>query len=65
MKENHFKIEESWSVLKGKNDGNEMLIRKNDWFTTIAGKKEYPFRAGIAFKILNPREDGFPDTNEM
>ncbi|TGD56532.1 DUF695 domain-containing protein [Flavobacterium humi] len=54
-------IPQSWSILQGKNNGNPMLIRKNVGCDKIAGNKNYSISCGIAFKLLFPAENGFPD----
>ncbi|GEP52825.1 hypothetical protein FNO01nite_34970 [Flavobacterium noncentrifugens] len=54
-------IPESWSVLKGNNNGNLMLIRKNDGLNQIAGNINYSTSCGIAFKLLRPDEKGLPN----
>jgi Family of unknown function (DUF695) len=57
-------IPESWTVKEGKNQGNIMIVRKNDGCKSIAGHKDYPFRCGIAFKFNKPEENGLPSPDE-
>lgn len=54
-------IPENWSVLRGENNGNPMLIRKNAGLEQIAGNKNYSVSCGIAFKLLFPDENGLPN----
>jgi hypothetical protein len=54
-------IPESWSVLSGENNGNQMLIRKNSGLDKIAGNTNYSMSCGIAFKLLFPDENGLPN----
>jgi len=54
-------IPKRWSILKGENEGNLMLIRKNVGLDKIAGKENYSTNCGIAFKFLFPDENGLPD----
>ena len=60
-----FSIGESWSILEGKNDNNPMIVRKNKRFDNFEHKSFYKYRAGIAFKILSPDKNGFPNSDEM
>ncbi len=53
-------IPEIWTLLKGENNGNLMLIRKNSGYDKMAGNKFYPMRCGIALKFLYPNTNGLP-----
>jgi len=53
-------IPESWTILKGENDGKPMLIRKNVGLDKIAGNRNYSISCGIAFELLFPDENGLP-----
>jgi hypothetical protein len=54
-------IPSSWSILPGKSEGNAMLTRKNDACEQFIGNSNFSLRCGIAFHILHPDENGFPD----
>lgn len=54
-------VPQSWSVLKGENEGKVMLIRKNFGCEKIAGHELYNMNCGIAFKLLFPTADGLPN----
>jgi hypothetical protein len=57
-------IEQSWSILKGENDGRPMFVRLNEGAHAVAGSAAYGIRVGVAIPLRNPRPDGLPDKAE-
>jgi hypothetical protein len=57
-------IGDEWGILEGENQGNPMFIRKNYWCDRLVGNDNWPLRAGIAFRLLNPDGRGLPTNKE-
>ena len=53
-----------WAMLEGENDGQPMIVRRNDTVVPYAGHRELPFRLGVAIPFVRPDENGFPDAEE-
>jgi hypothetical protein len=53
-----------WAMLEGENDGQPMLVRRNESVEQFAGHHELPFRLGLAVPFLEPDENGFPSPDE-
>ncbi len=58
-------ILDAWVVSTGKHQGNPLIVRRNRPFKSAQTRKVYPTRAGIAFKLLAPRADGWPTDKEL
>ncbi|MBU0761023.1 MAG: DUF695 domain-containing protein [Nanoarchaeota archaeon] len=58
-------IKDKWIVAKGENQRNPMLIRRNEGVKSIVGEGYFSIRSGIAFKVLNPDNKGFPKKLEI
>ena len=57
-------VEESWSILRGENNGQPMFVRLNTGARGVAGSAAYGIRVGVALPLRNPRPDGLPDQVE-
>jgi hypothetical protein len=57
-------VEESWSILRGENNGQPMFVRLNTGARAVAGTAAYGIRVGVAIPLRNPRPDGLPDQVE-
>src|SRR5215471_3398461 len=57
-------VEESWSILRGENNGQPMFVRLNTGARAVAGSAAYGIRVGVAIPLRNPRPDGLPDKVE-
>lgn len=52
-------IQQKWSLKKTTTNGHPTIVMKNESFVTTAGFiKDYPINCVLAFRLLQPREDG-------
>ena len=54
-----------WNVLHGKNADQPMLVRKNESAKELKADGSYRARVGIAVKLLEATDDGFPSPREL
>ena len=59
-----FPKESTWSLLSGEDNGQPLVVRRNDSASDLLGSSTYRTRVGIAMPFLRPTEHGMPDKEE-
>jgi len=57
-------IKENWSVLTSEHNSKQMIIRRNNGISIIAGKGYLNLRSGISYKFLIQTDDGIHSNEE-
>ena len=60
-----YPIDCRWNVLQGKNADQPMLVRKNESAKVLKAHGGYRARVGVAVKLLETTDDGFPSAREL
>lgn len=58
-------IPDAWAVGRGTHENKPIITRFNKGLRAVAGNPAFPIQIGIAVPFRNPREDGFPPSEEM
>ena len=59
------RVEESWSLFKGENEGKPFMGRINEGAKNLMAHPDYSFRVGLAVPLKDPGTDGLSADKEM
>jgi|ERR1700752_4860157 len=55
---------DTWVVVRGAHNGNPLLARVRTQLGPVVGHSAYPFRVGVATRVLQGAADGMPSAEE-
>jgi len=59
-----FPTESTWSLLTGEDNGQPLVVRRNDSASDLLGSSTYRTRIGIAMPFKRPTAHGMPEKDE-